>query len=344
MEVIGQRFAEFDRREFVKLTGAAGAFALLGKNALGAECSESRGTGLQFWLDGLHFEGGPSGSDIISNATLALFSYDHSMTAESSVESVSLIDSTNNAPLAIKFFRNSHKTSTGKAPYVVFENITLSYAGRYLVRYIVKSGEKIMVHTYELAKATRTTFANPQVRVPLSVKQELSSSGGMEQALKATPEYIGTITSPYLYYTQNGLSQHSARSVIKDISATGKFTIDISPMHADLSGTHFMKFFIVADPVGRLLGLIWREVATVGSLAPTQSVYWLGQKDSFDSIAQRDIINNTLSQLERKKELSFPKDTWSAEKDIANINDCPYIQIITDDGYDAIARQVVRLR
>ncbi len=39
----------------------------------------------------------------------------------------------------------------------------------------------------------------------------------------------------------------------------------------------------------------------------------------------------------------FAGDTWSAA-DIANINDCPYVQIITEDKFDAIARQVVRLR
>jgi len=327
MEIIGHRYAEFDRREFVKLTGAAGAFALLSQNALGAECvKESKvGTGLQFWLDGLHFEAAPSGSDIISNATLALFSYDHSMTAESHVESVDLIDATNGSPLATRFFRASHKTSTGKAPYVIFENITLKYASKYLVIYQVRSGEKIMVHTYELAKATRSTFGSPQVRVPITVKTGLSNSGSMAALLGSKPDYIGTITSPYIYYTKFHTGRHSARSVIQEVSTDGKFKIKIEAMHDDFNAGHFMRYFIVADPVGRLLGMIERSFPVGGGAVPHQ------------------LVTELRSNQTQIDGLKTPEDTWS-EADIANINDCPYVQIITDDQYDAIARQVVRLR
>ena len=331
MEIIGQRYAEFDRREFVKLTGAAGAFALLSQNALGAECvKESKvGTGLQFWLDGLHFEAAPSGSDIISNATLALFSYDHDMTEQSYVESVTLIDDTNGSPLALatRFFRASHKTSTGKAPYVIFENITLKYASKYLVIYQVRSGEKIMIHTYKLANATRSTFGNPQVRVPITVKTGLSNSGSMAALLGSTPDYIGTITSPYIYYTKNNTGRHSARSVIEEVSTDGKFKIKIEGMHADSDAGHFMRYFIVADPVGRLLGMIERS-------------FPVGATDRSVPVQLVTELRSNQTQIDG---LKTPGDTWS-EADIANINDCPYVQIITDDQYDAIARQVVRLR
>ncbi len=329
MEVTRQRFAEFDRREFVKLTGAAGAFALLAQNALGAEClkEQKTGTGLQFWLDGLHFEGGSSGSNIISNATLAIFSSDHTMTLQSYVESVALIDSVSGTPLAMKYFRASDKTSTGKAPYIIFENLNLKYAGRYLVIYTVRSGEKIMVHTYDLAKATRSTFANAQVRVPLDLKNKMRESGGMEAFLKDTQlDYVGTITSPYIYYTKNDLSTHAATSVIESISNDGKFTIAINGMHADVNAGHFMRYFIVADPVGRLLGLVERTFVASGPV-PVQRV---------TELSSNKALMDTLKA-------AVPGDTWSAA-DIANINDCPYVQIITDDKFDAIARQVVRLR
>jgi len=249
------------------------------------------------------------------------------MTLASYVESVALIDSTTGSPLAIKYFRASDKTSTGKAPYVIFENISLKYAGRYLVIYTVRSGEKILVHTYELAKATRSTFANPQVRVPLDVKSKIRESGAMEAFLKDTqPDYVGTITSPYIYYTKNGLATHAAKSVIESITSDGKFTIAINGMHSDVNIGHFMRYFIVADPVGRLLGLIERTFTASGSV-PVQRV-----KELSSDTALIDTLKNAV-----------PDDTWSAA-DIANINDCPYVQIITEDKFDAVARQVVRLR
>jgi len=329
MEVLRQRIAEFDRREFVKLTGAAGIFALVAKDALGAECpKESKiGTGLQFWLDGLHMEGIDPVTDVISNATLAIYSSDHNMSPASYVESVTLVDSVSGTPLAVKYFRATDKTSTGKTPYVIFENLTLKYAGRYLAIYTVKSGEKLILHTYDLAKATRSTFAQPQVRIPLGVKNKMGASGGMALLKDTYPDYVGTITSPYIYYTQNGLEAHAAKSVVQSITSDGKFSIVIDPMHADVNAGHFMRYFIVADPVGRLLGLVERTYVVGGAPVTSQLV---------KELASDPALINTLK-------MEVAGDTWTAS-DIANINDCPYIQIITEDAYDAIARQVVRLR
>ena len=97
-------------------------------------------------------------------------------------------------------------------------------------------------------------------------------------------------------------------------------------MHSDINIGHFMRYFIVADPVGRLLGLIERSFTTSGTV-PVQRVTELSSNK-----ALIDTLKNAV-----------PGDTWSAA-DIANINDCPYVQIITEDKFDAIARQVVRLR
>lgn len=328
MEVLRQRIAEFDRREFVKLTGAAGIFALVAKDALGAECPKETkiGTGLQFWLDGLHLEGSDPLTDPISNATLALYSYDHNMSPTSYVESVTLIDSVSGSALAVKYFRASDKTSTGKTPYVIFENLTLKYAGRYLVIYTVKSGEKLILHTYDLAKASRSTFGQSQVRIPLGVKNKMGASGGMALLKDTYPDYVGTLTTPYVYYTQNGLGAHAAKSVIQSISADGKFSIVIDAMHSDVNAGHFMRYFLVADPVGRLLGLVERTFVAGGAV-PSQTV--------------QELASDTA--LITRLQTEAPGDTWTAS-DIANINDCPYIQIITEDAYDAIARQVVRLR
>jgi hypothetical protein len=328
MEILRKRIASFDRREFMKITGSAGLFALISRNALGAECPKETkpGLGLLYWVDGLHLEGGANGTDLISSATLSLYSEAHSMSDDSYVESVTLIDSTTTSALGVRYFRPTDKTSTGKAPFVIFENLTLRYGSQYLVIYTVRNKDKVILHTYDMSKATRTSISSPHVRAPLDMKNKIEATGGLSSLKATVPDYLGLITSPYVYYTSNGLTAHSARSLIQNIGANGTFSVRIEPMHGDVNVGHFMRYFIVADPVGRILGVKER---TFGD----------GQSGQPQIVTQLRTNNDQINSLKA----AVAGDTWGAA-DVGNINDCPYIQIFTEDAYDAIARQVVRLR
>ncbi len=334
MEISRKLIAHFDRREFMKLTGTAGLLALVSKNALGVECPKETkpGLGLLYWVDGLHLEpavaGAPAviGTDLISNATLALYSEAHSMSVDNYVESVTLIDPKTSSVLGQRYFRPTDKTSTGKAPFVIFENLTLKYGAQYLVIYTVRNKEKVILHTYEMSKATRTSISSPHVRAPKDMKNKIEATGGLIGLKTTAPDYLGMITSPYAYYTANGLNAHSARSLIQNIGADGVFSIKIESMHGDLDVGHFMRYFIIADPVGRILGV-------------KERTYGDGMSGQSQIVTQ---LRSNTEQIDKLK-AAAADDTWSAT-DVGNINDCPYIQIFTEDAYDAIARQVVRLR
>jgi hypothetical protein len=80
------------------------------------------------------------------------------------------------------------------------------------------------------------------------------------------------------------------------------------------------------DPVGRLLGFHKRE----NNSAPTTNN---------DKPLSWDVTPITAAQKGNGAGgYSIP------DLQIANIADCPYIQFYTEDSYDAIARNIIRLR
>jgi hypothetical protein len=94
-------------------------------------------------------------------------------------------------------------------------------------------------------------------------------------------------------------------------------------MHIDGGPEHYMRYFIVADPVGRILGYVKR-----GYVAPGPGVVV-----STDPIPVR-----ALTEVERLKEGYVIDSDY-----VARINDCPYIQIFTEDVFDALAKNTIHL-
>jgi len=351
MKIIKQTFLEIDRRDFLQLAGVSGAAALMSSFARGEVCVPVEGIkvtantvtiqdqskadlGLEYWIDGLHLADGPMGSDVISRATLAVFNSKFQQSPTDYVELVELRDSADRV-LAQRFLRPQQSNSKGQAPYVIFEDLKLNYRETYLIYYHIRKTDKIQIYRFEGVNAKRSSLASTQVRLPYSIKKDIKETGGTNQpstdpvVANEQKDYWGMVTTPYIHYTEAGLGLHSARSQISKIEPNGSFEISIEMMHGDQTDGHYMRYFIVADPVGRLLGYVKRNF---GDPAP-----------AVDGVKVTPLSSDTAKTSVVTTEMNQQGYKWSAG-DIANINDCPYIQIFTEDRFDALARQVVRLR
>lgn len=312
-----------DRRQLLRMTGsmgvAAGAAYICPELAYAAEqCdkltisdSEIKTTKLskelQYWIDGLHFG---NRSDLKSRANLSLF-MDLKQDANQFVETVVIMDSQKKI-LGVRYFDSSNKMLDGRVPYVVFDNIELDHTQTYRVIYTVRSGTNLILYSAQIVNPEisrlNTTF------LPKKMVDDFKTFlvGNKENK---TP---GLITTQYQFYTVNGLSAHTARGRVVDMAADGSsFKVNIDFMHADVGPDHYMRYFIVMDPVGRLLGFFKRQYNQGGASGTL------------------DVVKITPLQ---KADYAIP------DLQVANIADCPYIQLYTEDSYDAVARSVLRFR
>jgi hypothetical protein len=318
MPLIKAQAYEMDRRQLLKMTGTMGigaafvmphelyAAELCDKISIsnGTVNAEQAGATLQFWIDGMHF---PK-SDVKSRANITLF-MDLKQSAVSHVESVVLMDS-NKRTMGARFFDSSMKMSSGHVPYVRFDNLELDATKDYHVVYTVKSGSTVKLYAAVVSKPEVSRINTTWL--PQKMRNDFTNFLLGNQA-NPTP---GLITNQFQFYTKNGLEAHCARGKMMSMSSDGSFSCNIAFMHGDAGANHYMRYFIVMDPVGRILGFKKR---TFG--------------DGLSGSVDVGKLDNAL-----KTEYSIP------DLQVANINDCPYVQVYTEDSYDAVARNLLRLR
>lgn len=314
---------EMDRRQLLRMTStmgvAVGASYLVPEQAYAAgicdkiivdngmvDATQAAGQ-LQYWIDGLHFG---DRTNLKSRANLTLW-MDLKQDPANYVESVVLMDA-NNKTIAARFFDASMKMSDGRVPYVTIDNIELDHTKIYRVVYMVRAGSQAKLYSAPLPPVLSRLNT---VFLPQKMRDDFKTFL-VGNKMNPTP---GLITTQYQFYTLNGLSAHTARGRIKDMASDGSsFAINVDFMHNDLTADHFMRYFIVMDPVGRLLGFEKRAYNDPKFPGPTL-----------------DVKKLTAAQI---------SDYQIPALQVANIADCPYIQIYTEDSYDAIARSVIRFR
>ncbi len=336
MPTIKTEVFEIDRRYLLKLTGTMGIGAtFVSPTDLFAEgaCEkvdttppnvkpEQAGATLQFWIDGLHF--GPR-STLKSRANVTLFMNLKQSTA-SYVESVVLLDPQNFVVGARYFDASMKMMDRNFVPYVRFENVELDHAATYTCIYSVRTGSNLKLYTAKIEKpqisTLNTTF------LPQTMRNDFQTFLVGNIANK-TP---GLITTPFQYYTANGLSLHCARGRVTDMASDGSsFNVNIDFMHADAGTNHYMRYFIVMDPVGRLLGFVKR--------AKKDDPYVVDGVAKVVPDANGDLTCN-VGRITENQRVDFNVP----DLQIGNIADCPYVQFYTEDSYDAIARNMIRLR
>jgi hypothetical protein len=383
MPVVKPNGYRMDRRKMLKLCGAMGVGAtfidpdklyaadpaICDKIKIESTSADltQQGSSVFYWIDGVNLR---SLSDTKSRVNIAVF-ITAPQNAVQHVESIVLLDTTTGKTMAARYLDASMKTIRGGYPPIVrFENIELVDNHVYKIVYVVrnKNGADIWVATINTNGTT--TLTDTVKWLPQKMRDDFNYFLDAN-TVNPTP---GLFTTPFQFYTDNKLTNHCSRGVIKNIGSDGKFQIDVDFMHGDVNGstTHYMRYFVILDPVGRLLGFHKRDAEDTAGKNNNSNMVFTGTGGSFCSVVdllsdnrkcfipskkpngqanpeagagtQGDqlkveyykIYDEQLSAQDRRNpDLNF----W-----IADIRDCPYIQIYTEDSFDAMARSIIRLR
>jgi hypothetical protein len=244
-----------------------------------------------------------------------------------------------------------------KTPYVVFDRLNLVEGAPLHVTYVRRIGTKATIYQYKIdgkdAGPSRLDFTHlpPLARSTLSsdflgeilggeatndplnrgshsyVKKGLPLSNDNERQA-AIPAYPFNGSGGYVanaYYNQRPVPLHSVRVRPVSINSNGNFRFEIEKMHGDINLGHYMRYFLVLDPVGRILGGLRRD--------HTGTTYdkGFGNTDGANSYIVGD------GSVENAKAMNFKVSSYK-------ITDMPHVQIITEDVLDAIGRITYRIR
>jgi hypothetical protein len=290
-------------------------------------------------------------------------------TAASFIESVSLVEDPAGSKtlIAQTFYGPSAGTITGRAPYTVFENLELDYAKSYQILYVKNVGGMITVYQHTIVNPEPSRF--DYKHAPGSEQEQVESFmpdlvGELRVSnryhFKADNTKTGYVTTPF-GTTQGG---HHAKAHIKNIVTSGAnkgdFEIEIDFMHDDIDDAHYMRYFLVLDPVGRVLGGVRRihgdgvkskVLVKRGFHTPKHSTSpaSLGEKYKDDNkVSYLELHGQRITTAENRLSLVDIQLLNAAQKiqyiDSLSILDCPFISIYTDDRHHAIARFSIRLR
>lgn len=399
--VVGKQYT-IERRTFLKLSAAAAAAGVVidfeaaaadgACKVIGDVTKESAaplglmagtaGKELLYWIDGPMNTGLPTYSasgGLLTRARLSMtMAISHNETL-GWLESVTLAEG--NSIIAQNFYGSSAGTVTGKAPYTVFENLDLDFAKEYKVIYVKSEKDGTLtayVHTIKNPEPSRFDYTH--FSYMSAADRDSHFLPDLAKELEATNQYHfaaddtknGYVTTPY-GVTNSG--PHTCRARILRIEGIGAkdgsnnniqgdFEIEVEFMHGGESDAHYMRYFLVLDPVGRILGGVRRIVGdgldtaakrTVlvkrGFHTPLHPTASAGITKLYSDSKGTDYgrLHGTIQIDRNDPTKTAPIDALS-EAEVKqyitsmNILDCPFVTILTDDRFHAIARCCLRLR
>jgi hypothetical protein len=301
------------------------------------------------------------------------------------LESVTLAEG--NSIIAQNFYGSSAGTVTGKAPYTVFENLDLDFAKEYKVIYVKSEKDGTLtayVHTIKNPEPSR--FDYNHFSYMSAADRDSHFLPDLAKELEASNQYHfrdddsknGYVTTPY-GVTNSG--PHTCRARILRIEGIGAkdgsnnniqgdFEIEVEFMHDGESDAHYMRYFLVLDPVGRILGGVRRIVGDGldvdgkrkvlvkrGFHTPFhQNTNSIDKEPSYQIKKVYEFNGHQYGRLHGTIQIDRNDPTKTAPIDelslaevkqyitSMNILDCPFVTIYTDDRFHAIARYCLRLR
>lgn len=238
----------------------------------------------------------------VSRGTLAIL-LKHKQEHTHYIDKIALKDN-NDHVIYTQYYTSNDKISSGYLPYILIQNLDLSLSQLFLYIQVRKDADVIR-YRYAFSKLEPSKLDGQDL--PAEVRTDLDNS------------FKGIITTPFYLKKTKPLQAHNIKSEVKYLDAVNNsFLIQIYFMHKDTDENHYMRYFIVTDPVGRILGIKKRDYI----------------KKSFKNM----VLISNISDEERN-------DRWRITKDmIAHIGDCPYIMIFCDDIKEALAKTTIWLR
>jgi len=354
---------------------------------------------LMFWIDGPMNSRLPGYSGGLATRARISIAYDLIESNNHYVESVSLVEKegSNRTLLQQVHYGPGMGTVTGRQPYTVFENLNLKTASNvtYEVIYVTvrttPSGQVVEYLKLDITHAEPSRFDYAHIASIAEAGNQFAAF--MLDDIRSTNQYYfqgsanpqhsnsalqksGYVTTPFGATFE---SVHTARAWVKKIAPrgatdAGDFEIEVDFMHGDAGDAHYMRYFLVLDPVGRVLGGVRR---TFGDKAggPNKvlirrgffSPEWGSSDPRATSFAANNpsmaagtthkynhVVGGTTVKygvLVQAPGITVPDLTSGAGLTEYNnwigklsILDCPHVSIYTDDRFHAVARATLRLR
>ena len=218
--------------------------------------------------------------------------------------------------VGVRYFGPTDRTSEEYPPYISFGPIDGRFGKKYELSIQVSEGAATRTQRYvfDRSRLTRSTLAAQYL--PPAINTALESSHGKvitSSSFFSLPFYL-QVDCPTGEFHQC-LTQHYPDVQVERLNspgtADGAFAFYLTSRHPDFSVSHYWRFSLITDPVGRVMAIGHRTFA--GTTAPVQ------QKLSRLSPSERI----------QKWAISAP--------DEPNINDCPYVMVFLDDAKEALS-------
>jgi hypothetical protein len=379
---------KMERRSFLKYSGLAGAAGLVmnfSEAMAAGECASNLSdkaleNGVQniskasaddfskeffYWFDGPMIEGMKTAEGAV-RGRLATFL---NLKLEGYFLETILISDTSRQILDERRFTAASKGTTQKPPYGIFDNLVLNYGMPYHVYFVLSSTgaeKKVIVYRYEIAaedvRNSRFDYLHlstqARLRIPKMFLEDMALAGHSEIG-KSSNEY-GLITTPYQHFA--GLPTHIVKVRFANFEQNGNFKAYVQPMHGDVNTFHYMRYFIVTDPVGKFLGVKKRAFhqkekdfsAALPEAIRGRQVEALTAGGTVDGVViPGSGLEGYIGVTNGYVPSPFTpagKDDWAAafnpyiDPAELSILDCPYVHVVTEDRRDSISKVSIRLR
>jgi hypothetical protein len=340
-----KKIISLDRRDLLKLSAAAGAYGMMmnfdeasavgvcniktASTSVSGELGAADSANLFYFIDGPLLSS--LGSSFVSRARLAVH-LDIPVSETEFVESV-ILATQDNVILEERRFLSGHRLANNRAPFAIFDNLTLDTTKPHKIVYQIRKGSGVTLYQFEIAAGQMRTSrldyshlsAGAKSQIPVALVSDMSTSNHRPQ--DSTTEF-GMLSTAYHDFGHGAGNTHTARGMLRDMSSsTGEFTFGLEAMHGDVSSAHYMRYFLVLDPVGRVLGALKRSY-DAGTPATADQVFSIskGVTDNSSVWTQAD------------------KDLVTANTRVPIISDCPYVHLVTEDVFQSAYKVSYRLR
>lgn len=252
---------------------------------------------LHYWIDGFRYDR----TEYDNRAYLAVL-LKHQQLKESYIDKI-VLTTDDKTIVSAGYFTADDKISSSYLPYLTFYNLNLT-SSRYFLYIQVRESTAVKRYryTFSFSKLNRTTLNGPQL--PPQLRVDLENSFG------------GNVSTPYYYKRGLVLARHNVRPQLLQLEANNFFVLKIPFMHEDEGASHYMRYFIVTDPVGRIIAL---------------------KKRIYGDGLSQFVLLSSLTEEDRNR--------WGLTRErVAKINDCPYVMVFCDDVSEALMRGTIWLR
>ena len=243
---------------------------------------------------------------ISSRGTLAVL-LKHRQTEQQYIDKVVLSNARDDL-LAARYFTPDDKMHSGNyLPYLIFDNIDLKSHLPLSINIQQVSPEGTRRYRYQLPKSDLRRSRLDQGRLYLPGRM----------AYDLTTSHQGYVSGLFRFRKSipfDNFGYHLVKARVMYLAEGGSFSLQVLLPHTDGGPDHYFRYFVATDPVGRILGIT--ERAYNGS---------------------NDGVITTLTEDQRNA-LGLIRD------DVANINDCPYVMVFTEDIKEGLVQGNVWLR